>query len=543
MSTAFFFPPEILQNIFQILIDYANKTFDIRARKFSSLQKCLLVDRYWFANAVIFLWKNPIRPNLKRNYTTSKLLISTYISCLSESSKILLYENNIINLNQRISTPFCYYNNLLRDLDFTELFFKVSYFLLNPEDENLDILTLEKSDPIGIIKCYDNDLIDQKRILLFGELVKLFTSQPSSRLIYNLKMVNWIKNKIRRYPHLQFLSNFISPTSSSLNLSYLECQTCIPSQIFDELSKVISTIDEIYVKCDSYFGGDNEGLFNFLCGLKKIHLLKIEFDHFKFKNFNNIIKFTSFITDNYELKIPSDEPIPLDLSLNFNKIIGFEITDSGIDSINIVRSWSNLQFLPFLTTLKIFTGTLIKLDLELYSDIIKKTNGNLLKLGISLDDGLFFHNIHLFNTISTYCPKLKDFDLKIKGRLLYYIPLILQNCKDLEKINLEIMDDKNITLLMYKIGKELPKNLKSFYIYQEVVKWDVKFFHIFLKYCKLNSLFNLKFKFKYSYPIDNMKEYSRIIKKYIKKGTLSRWSRIKEMNFDNNNASNLLIFV
>jgi hypothetical protein len=542
MSTAFFFPPEILQNIFQILIDYANKTFDIRPRKFSSLQKCLLVDRYWFSNAVIFLWRNPIRPNHKRNYTTSKLLISTYISCLSDSSKNFLYEKNIINFNQRISTPFCNYNNFLRDLDFTELFYKVSYFLLNPEDDNLDIITLDKSDPVEIIKGYDNDIIDQKRILLFGEFVKLFTSQTSLILNYNLKMVNWIKSKIRKYPHLQFLSNFISPTSSLLNLRYIECQTCIPSQIFDELSKVISSIDEIYIKCDSYFGGDNEGLFNFLCGLKKIHHLKIEFDHFKFKNFNNIIKSTSFITDNYELTIPSDEFIPLDLSLSFNKITGFEISDSGIDSIEIVKSWSNLQFLPFLTSLKFSTGTLIKLDLELYSDIIKKTNGKLIKLGISLDDGLFFHNMHLFNTISTYCPKLREFDLKIKGRLLYYIPLILQNCKNLEKINLEIMDDKNITLLMYKIGKELTKNLKSFYIYQEVVKWDVKFFHIFLKYCRLNSLYNLKFKFKYSQPIENMKEYSRIIKKYIKKGTISRWSRIKEIS-PNNNNTNLFIFV
>ncbi|GBC15578.2 hypothetical protein GLOIN_2v1762775 [Rhizophagus irregularis DAOM 181602=DAOM 197198] len=312
MSTACFFPPEILQNIFQILIDYANKTIDIRIRKFTSLQKCLLVDRYWFSNSVIFLWKNPLRPNHKKNYTTSKLLISTYISCLSESSKNFLYENNIINFNQKISTPFCNYNNYLRDLDFTELFYKVSYFLLNPDDENLDIITLDKSDPIEIIKSYDDDIMNQKRILLFG-----------------------------------------------------------------------------------------------------------------------------------------------------------------IDSIDIVKSWSNFQFLPFLTTLKFSTSTLIKLDLELYSDIIKKTNGNLIKLGISLNDGLFFHNIHLFNTISTYCPKLRDFDLKIKGRLLYYIPLILQNCKNLEKINLEIMDDKNITLLMYKIGKELSKNLKSFYIYQEVTAQKV----------------------------------------------------------------------
>ncbi|PKK77765.1 hypothetical protein RhiirC2_770976 [Rhizophagus irregularis] len=534
MSTACFFPPEILQNIFQILIDYANKTIDIRIRKFTSLQKCLLVDRYWFSNSVIFLWKNPLRPNHKKNYTTSKLLISTYISCLSESSKNFLYENNIINFNQKISTPFCNYNNYLRDLDFTELFYKVSYFLLNPDDENLDIITLDKSDPIEIIKSYDDDIMDQKRILLFGELVKLFTSQTFSKLNYNLKLINWIKNKIRKFPHLQYLSNFISPNSSLLNLNYVEFQSCIPPQIFIELSNIISTIDEIYIKLDI----DNVALFNFLYNLKKIHLLKIDFDHFKFIIINNLIKFTSFITDNYELIIPSDEFIPLDLSLNFTKITGLEISDSGIDSIDIVKSWSNFQFLPFLTTLKFSTSTLIKLDLDLYSDIIKKTNGNLIKLGISLNDGLFFHNIHLFNTISTYCPKLRDFDLKIKGRLLYYIPLILQNCKNLEKINLEIMDDKNITLLMYKIGKELSKNLKSFYIYQEVVKWDIKFFHIFLKYCRLNSLYNLKFKFKYSQSFENMKNYLKIIKKYINKGTISRWSRIKEITNNNNNNNN-----
>ncbi|RIA84739.1 hypothetical protein C1645_858734 [Glomus cerebriforme] len=525
MSSPFFFPPEILQNIFQILLDYANKTLDIRPRKFASLQKCLLVDRYWFANAVIFLWKNPIRPNHKRNYASSKLIISTYISCLPQLSKDFLYENDIINFKQKISTPFCDYVTFLRDLDFTELFYKVSYFLLSFEEEKFDVAALDKSDPVEIIRGYANDDSDQKRILLFGELVKLFTTQPS-RLNYQLRLSNWIKGRIRNYPHLQFLSRFIS---SSLNLKYFECQTRIPSQIFDDLSKIISNVDEINIKCDSYYGDDNEGLVRFVHGLQRIQYLKIEFEHFKFKNFNDIIPITSSITDNYELIVPSDELILLDFSLTFNKINSFEIADSGIDSIDLVKSWCDLPFLPFLTSLKFSTSTLIKLDLGLYSDIIKKTNGNLIKLGISLDDGAFFHNIHLFNTISTFCPNLKEFDLKINGRILYYIPLIFQNCKNLEKINLEIMDGKDITQLMYKIGKELPKNLKSFYIFQGIVKWDVKFFHIFLKYCRLNSLYNLKFKFKYSVSSEDMKEYSRIIKKYIKRGTLSRWSRIKEI--------------
>src|SRR5205807_747397 len=119
-------------------------------------------------------------------------------------------------------------------------------------------------------------------------------------------------------------------------------------------------------------------------------------------------------------------------------------------------------FLPFLTTLKFSTSTLIRLDLELYSNIIKKTNGNLLKLGISLDDGSFFHNMHLFTTISTSCPNLKELDLKINGKILHYIPLIFQNCKNLEKINLDIMDDRDISQLMFRIGKEMPKNLTTF---------------------------------------------------------------------------------
>ncbi|GBB87711.1 hypothetical protein RclHR1_01420014 [Rhizophagus clarus] len=81
-------PSEILQDIFKYLTEDKNVAKHLKHKE---LYKCLFVNKFWCANAIIILWKNPINQEIN-----PKSLITTYISCLNEESKMILQKNEII---------------------------------------------------------------------------------------------------------------------------------------------------------------------------------------------------------------------------------------------------------------------------------------------------------------------------------------------------------------------------------------------------------------------------------------------------------------
>ncbi|CAB4436987.1 unnamed protein product [Rhizophagus irregularis] len=527
------FPPEILQNIFKELIEYGNKTLEIHKYFYRDLYNCLFVNRYWFSNAIILLWQNTLRKFYKKNILTSKKLITTYILSLSKESKELLYENNIINLKQKSIITLCNYESLLKNLNLTELFTKLIYWILNIEEEEFDMEILETQDINMIIAYHFNDeKSEMKRNLLYKEIFNNFIKN-STNLKFQLKFKNNNfenlfnnnnnNNNINYYSYLENLT--IIPF---INLENLEFHTNIPDKVFKDLSKLILSVNNIRIKCKHEQDKMIEGLIDFISGLKKINIMKVEY----YESYNpEIITKTFNITNNYHIIISSDIYIrSLDFSMTLDKIKGLIILNTGIDSIDIVKSWSKFEFLPFITKLRFLSSTMIGIDLILYSNIIKKTNGNLIELSISLDNGNFYNEKILFKNIAKYCLKLKNFELKIKKRTLQYIPLILESCNKLEMINLDIMDDKDITKSLNYIGETLPKNLKNlkyFFIYQNEINWSGKYFNEFLRNCEKSSIKNLLIKYKYKKICENRKEYKRIISKYINRGVLNRYSNIK----------------
>ncbi|GBB95459.1 hypothetical protein RclHR1_02540013 [Rhizophagus clarus] len=508
-------PPEILQIIFKELIEYGNKTLEIHQYFYHDLYNCLFVDRYMFSNAIIFLWQNTLRKFYKKNFTTSKMLMTTYILSLSKESKEILYENKIINKQQKTTNTLCNYGSLLKNFNLTELYTKLVYWMLIITEE-FDIEILENMEPNMIIAYHCNDKISEKnRNLLYKEIFNNFIKN-STNLKYQLKLKsNW---ENINYSHLENLSPLI-------NMGNLECHTNITDKVYKDLSKIITSVDNMRIKCIHDDESKIEGLINFISGLKKIKIMKVEY----YESYNPEIITKSFnITNNYQIIIPSDIFIPLKFSSKeLEKIKGLIIIDSGIDSIEIVKSWSKFEFLPFITKLKFLSSTMIEINLELYSKIIKKTNENLIELSISLDDGIFHNEKSLFKSITKNCSKLKNFELKIKRKTLQYIPIILQSCKKLEMINLDIMDDKDITKLLSYIGEVLPKNLKYFFIYQNEINWNKKSFNDFLKNCENNSIKNLLIKYKYEKNFENRNEYKKIIWKFVNRGVLNRYSNIK----------------
>jgi hypothetical protein len=517
-------PPEILQSIFKELVEYGNKTLEIHQYFYHDLYNCLFVNRYWFSNAIILLWQNTLRKFYKKNFKTSKILITTYILSLSKETKEILYEKEIINQQQKSIITLCNYGSLLKNLNLTELYMKLIYWMLNNDEEQFDIEILERMEPDMIIAYHANDKkSEMNRNLLYKEIFNNFIKN-SSNLKFQLKFKNhWENNNngiITNYSYLENLS--LIPL---LKLENLECHTNIPDKVYKDLSKLIKSVDNIRIKCLHEEERKIEGLINFISGLKKIENMKVEY----YESYNpEIITKTFNITNNYQIIIPSDTHISLDFSNEYlKKIKGLIIINSGIDSIDIVKSWSKFEFLPFITKLKFLSSTMIEINLELYSNIIKKTNENLLELSLSLDDGIFYNEKSLFKNITIYCSKLKNIDLKIKRRTLRYIPLILQSCNKLEMINLDIMDDKDITKFLNCIGEVLPKNLKYFFIYQNEINWSKKSFNDFLKNCENNSIKNLLIKYKYKKNFENRNEYKKIIWKFVNRGVLNRYSNIK----------------
>src|SRR3954466_4616966 len=129
------FPPEILQSIFKELVEYGNKTPEIQQQFYHDLYNCLFVDSYWFSNAVIILWQNTLRKFHKNNITSSKMLMNTYISSLSKETKEILYKENITNSHQKSIITLCNYGALLKNLNFTELFTKLIYWMTITEEK------------------------------------------------------------------------------------------------------------------------------------------------------------------------------------------------------------------------------------------------------------------------------------------------------------------------------------------------------------------------------------------------------------------------
>ncbi|GES82025.1 hypothetical protein GLOIN_2v1867876 [Rhizophagus clarus] len=320
-------PPEILQIIFKELIEYGNKTLEIHQYFYHDLYNCLFVDRYMFSNAIIFLWQNTLRKFYKKNFTTSKMLMTTYILSLSKESKEILYENKIINKQQKTTNTLCNYGSLLKNFNLTELYTKLVYWMLIITEE-FDIEILENMEPNMIIAYHCNDKISEKnRNLLYKEIFNNFIKN-STNLKYQLKLKsNW---ENINYSHLENLSPLI-------NMGNLECHTNITDKVYKDLSKIITSVDNMRIKCIHDDESKIEGLINFISGLKKIKIMKVEY----YESYNPEIITKSFnITNNYQIIIPSDIFIPLKFSSKeLEKIKGLIIIDSGIDSIEIVKSW------------------------------------------------------------------------------------------------------------------------------------------------------------------------------------------------------------
>ncbi|CAI2171314.1 2323_t:CDS:2 [Funneliformis geosporum] len=305
-------PTEILQTIFKYLVEDENVANHLKHKE---LYNCLFVNKFWCANAVSMLWKNPINKEIH-----PKLLIPFYISCLNEESKINLREYEII---PEMTKTMFNYASFLKSLEFHSLYYKI-LFWCNHTSKDGNYLTPK---------------ILRNQLIIFRELCKMFISQCQN-LRYQIKFTQtWFTdNHLSSYPHLRILSEFIPLKNNNLEL--FECYTHIPIDIYDDLRKVFTSVDKLKVICS--LGEDNEGLSRFIMDLKELKYLKIQGTFMNLPKTTEALRNTLKVT-NYsliKLRIHGDVSIPMEVFKDCKKIKTLKIIE--VDSENGPALFKNI---------------------------------------------------------------------------------------------------------------------------------------------------------------------------------------------------------
>ncbi|RIA93181.1 hypothetical protein C1645_819715 [Glomus cerebriforme] len=238
--------PECLQQIISYL-EGDNK----------SLHSCLLVNRFWCYNTVNTLWSSPWR-SYEITQTSATSLIQTYVDCLSEESKINLYNNGITCRNPlKSASPIFDYPSFLRSLDYDYMYWSISqwliscwlYRVLNYEEEVNECQTNCVED--CIIRCapderfneYDDEVEENKRktILVTRELCNLFKDR--CRTFHDLHL----ENKAIQSDEFLFLPSSIDPCNYLANLRQLVCLGDNKSELLLAISGVCKNLRKISI--------------------------------------------------------------------------------------------------------------------------------------------------------------------------------------------------------------------------------------------------------------------------------------------------------
>ena len=89
-----------------IIVDCLNLIFDELQANKNTLHSCLLVNREWCHLVVPILWRKLYLQNYYIRRNREKTLCSTILSCLSPSSRQLLFDNGIKLPQPFFQTPY-----------------------------------------------------------------------------------------------------------------------------------------------------------------------------------------------------------------------------------------------------------------------------------------------------------------------------------------------------------------------------------------------------------------------------------------------------
>jgi hypothetical protein len=482
----------------------------IKNLDYKSLYSCMLVNCLLSSITVRYLWKFPFGYFKEPN----KLIIQTYLSCLPESSKLILLENGIKLplFTLPSSKPSYNYPSFIRKICIKTLFITTE-------------ILFEKYERTSVL-------------LIVRELCKLFiaNSVKIERLELTFDHSN-LKNIPKDYPVYDWY--LLLPTFPGAKESLSNLKELILDSNFDQrgiliaLSEICDKIENLDVYYDEHTIHDStlEKL------IKKQRNLKI-FSTFLYegnwsigpslwKNSNSLkeiifhrVNFNDCMSLLGLAKCNNLERLIFKESFNLQK----ELFDEFIRESNLPK-------------LREFSYELSFLDLDIdditynISPILKRTGHNLKRLTFndsfrSIQSQLWeistpYINNQSFEPITLYCQNLVLIDVTIMKTIATPFLAVLSSCNRLQELNIYLNNDVELEEYLPDIGKKLSKCLKVLEI-STLNDFSVESLNGLLTNCKARlSILNLL----YSRCFND--QYLEVVVKYVREVVGSSLDELK----------------
>ncbi|CAB5193667.1 hypothetical protein RhiirA5_421194 [Rhizophagus irregularis] len=376
-----------------------NKILPQQKSLHKSLHSCLLVNKKWCHLVVPILWKYSFYEYDKKcnNFETKKKLFSVILSCLSSSSKQLLFDNGIKLSSMILLKP---------------LLFNYINFCEFPSNEIVN-------DIIKSVECKHD-----KRNLLEQEVYKLFISQCK-----NIKELHWCTLQ----PLLSFpgaLTCFSQIRSLFININFVN------SNDLYEMARFCKNLNVLYIV--NYSQNHPAGLISLIDAQRNLKSIILYYNTNVKKNHTELGKALLRKNNTLEyLELGSICLIPPSFLTSFNNLKSITIynCEKSKDEIKEFQQYLNISEFPGLESLNVHGLSCFK---EL-ATLIEKTKGNILQ--VIIDDVKTVENSGmLIKSISNNCPKIKRLFTYIEPKDFIYIKSLLTNCKNLNEIYLNSLN-------------------------------------------------------------------------------------------------------
>ncbi|GBC03955.1 hypothetical protein RclHR1_05410011 [Rhizophagus clarus] len=453
----------------------------IKNLDYKTLHSCILVNRLLSSITVRYLWKFPFGYFQEPN----KLIIQTYLSCLPESSKLILQENGIelpLFTTNLLYKPTYNYPSFIRKISIKSLFITTE-------------ILFEKYERTSVL-------------LIVRELCKLFIA--NSVKIERLELTfehSSIKNIPKDYPVYDWyllLPKFPGGKESLKNLKEL-----IIDSNFDQRG-ILSSLSEICNKIENLDVYYDEHIINDLTLEKLI------------KKQRNLQIFSTFLYEGNWMIGPS----LWQHNNSLKEIIFHRVNFNDCNSLIGLANCINLERLIFresfnlpkelfeefireskLPKLKEFSYELSFLDLDIeditydISLMLKGTERNLKRLTFndsfrSVQSQLWeistpYINNQSIESITLYCQNLVLIDMTIMKAIATPFLAALSSCNRLQELIIYLNNNVELEEYLPDIGKNLAKSLKVLEI-STLNDFSVESLNGLLTNCKARlSIFNL----------------------------------------------------
>jgi hypothetical protein len=405
-----------------------------------TIYHCIFVNRAWCNAAIPLLWSDPWKHIFEcyeeedEDDELSEMLISTYISCLSENDHNYLIDSGVILMDWMKRKPCFDYPAFLRNLNFNDISYSIEKFIIK---------NIEKND-------YDSKLIN----FLIEKIGILFMTK-----IQKLDYLQFL-DRFNQIIHVDYsplvLRNLPKAKNAFGQIRKLVCRGDTHPDFLFALSKCCKLIEDLEV-LDVY--EDNNALAHLISSQKSLRSFRLEVSinaprNFEIINIQNSFKGIETLID---LQLHK-KLLPLNLFLKCNGLQKLHF-DSKYDDIQGLEDFVKQKF-PDLRDLKIRVNNIFILQ---FSQLINNTQG-FDKLCISgnvkdPENALIFRDSIIKKCFNLYSLSLAFQPIE---NFIPTLPILFKTFKNLQFLDLMLsssIDKLNIGDDLIEAALHIPKQL------------------------------------------------------------------------------------